>query len=477
MRLRQIGLYCAGFVCLAVLAACAPKGSQPPSHTQLEFPQEITLPQRDIQTVRLDNGVTCLLLEDHELPLVKLTVQMRNGEVNVPQGKEGLADIAAQAVRNGGSETYPGDTLDRLLEDKAAQMDVAFSRVSGRASLNVLQEDFDALLPVFTDVLLRPRFPQEKIELAKTKLKTRISRRNDQQRDIALREFKKLVYGEKSVYARVPEYETVDAVTRQDVREFYAPGLRGENMLVSVVGDFETEDMAEALRQAFGDVDPGQRQEFADLPRVEPESESAITCIHKSGVNQSFIILGHTGVTRTNPDYPALQVMNKILSGGFSGRLFEQIRTKRGLAYSVFGRVGSRYFYPGLFYIGLKTESARTKEAIVAVQEEIARLQEEGVSGEELRQAKDQFLNSLVFRYDSADKIMERRRHYEYRDMPGDSFEMLMEDIEAVDAAEVQRVAREYIRPDALQILVVGDKDAVSEQLESLGPVQTRELD
>lgn len=477
MRLRQIGYCCVGCICLAVLAACASKGSQPTPYSELEFSQEITLPQRDIQRVRLDNGVTCLLLEDHELPLIKLTVQLRNGQVNVPQGKEGLADIAAQAVRNGGSEEYPGDTLDRLLEDKAAQMDVSFSRVSGRASLNVLQEDFDALLPVFADVLLRPRFPQKEIQLAKTKLKTRISRRNDQQRDIALREFKQLVYGEESVYARVPEYATVDAITRKDLRRFYAPGVTGQNMLISVVGDFDSEAVTRKLRQAFGDVPSGQRHSFADLPRVEPGSEGAITCIHKSGVNQSFIILGHTGVTRTNPDYAALQVMNKILSGGFSGRLFEQIRTKRGLAYSVFGRVGSRYWYPGLFYIGLKTETARTKEAIVAVQEEIARLQEEGVSAEELRQAKDQFLNALVFRYDSAEKIMERRRHYEYRGMPADSFEMLMQDIDAVDAADVQRVAREHIRPEALQILVVGDKAAVFEQLQDLGPVQTREID
>ncbi len=210
---------------------------------------------------------------------------------------------------------------------------------------------------------------------------------------------------------------------------------------------------------------------------MEKTKQKTWNLVNKAGVNQSFILLGHKGGFRNNPDYAKLQVMNKILSGGFSGRLFEKIRTKKGLAYAVFGKYACNYFYPGSFFVGLKTKTARTKEAIVQVQKEIKRLQEEGVTPEELRQAKSQFNNSLVFRYSSSDKIMSRMLYYKYRNMPRDSLQKLVREIGNVSAQDVQEVAREYIHPDRLQILVVGEKDKVYPQLQELGEVNILELE
>jgi zinc protease len=182
--------------------------------------------------------------------------------------------------------------------------------------------------------------------------------------------------------------------------------------------------------------------------------------------------MGHLGDRRQNPDYAALQVMNKILSGGFSGRLFRTIRSKKGYAYSVFGQFGCEHYYPGMFFVGLKTKTAQTAKAIREVESVLRRLKRKGVSQRELDQAKDQFFNSLVFRFDKPEEILGRRMEYEYRHMPADSFDRLIEEIRKVTAEDVQRAAREYIDMDRIEVLVVGEGDALQPQLRKLGPVQ-----
>ena len=469
-------LMCAVFL---IFSGCAAQTQKTPQYDQLEFSSVKELPKPETESFTLGNGIKCFLLEDHELPLIKVKLRIRSGKVEVPEGKEGLAEIAGDAMRSGGSSKYPGKKLNRILENNAANLNISFGLSSGKAGLNVLKKDFPELLPVFVDVLKNPAFPEEKIGLAKQRLNTRISRRNDGQQEIALRKFKKLVYGKESVYSRVPEYETVESVTKSDLKGFQQAAFKGQKMIMGVVGDFDSQDMKKKLQRAFSAFPAGSEdKEFKDeFPQVEDNREKTINLVDKSDVNQSFILIGHKGGIRTNPDYAKLQVMNKILSGGFSGRLFENIRTKQGLAYSVFGRYGCNYYYPGTFFVGLETKSASTKKAIQKVQREIKRLQKNGTDSEELEQAKSQFNNSLVFKYSSSEKIMSRLLHYEYRNMPKDSFQKLVQGIREVSVSDIQEVAEQYIDPERFQILVVGKKSKVYPQLQKLGKVNMLELE
>ncbi len=209
---------------------------------------------------------------------------------------------------------------------------------------------------------------------------------------------------------------------------------------------------------------------------MQVTSEQSFHVAPKSDVNQSFILMGHLGGRRQNPDYAKLQVMNTILSGGFSGRLFEKVRSRMGLAYSVSGRYDCHYFYPGMFFVGLQTKTAASAEAVAAVRQELERLQE-GVTREELDQAKDQFFNSLVFRYDRPEEILERRMFYAYRDMAPDSFQKLTEAIRQVSTEDVIRAAREYLQPKRLTTLGVDQKDELKKQFQELGPVSVIELE
>lgn len=441
----------------------------PPSYKELSFGEPISWPEPRVDTFALENGIRFFLLRDNELPLIQLQVTVRSGGFQDPPNKTGLAEITGEVMRSGGSEPYPSQDLNELLANKAADMGTSFDFISGSAGMNVLSEDFQDLLPVFVNLLKRPAFPEDRISLAKQQLKTHIARRNDEQSSVAMRTYERLIYGRNSIYAREPEYETVGNIHREDLVRFHQRAYQGANLLVGITGDFDSKTIRSLVKREF--TFPAGEEIQVDLPTVENHVEPSLYVVGKSNVNQSYILMGHLGGWRQDPDYAALQVMNVILSGGFSGRLFRKIRTEMGLAYSVDGHYGCDFFYPGVFYVGLKTRTESTTEAIQAVKKELDLLQQ-GVSQEELEQAKEQVLNSLVFRYDEAEEILERRMHYAYRGMDKDSFRKLIRNMREVTTRDVVRVARKHVRPDSLTVVVVGEEKELVEQLRSLGKVE-----
>ncbi len=440
-----------------------------PDYKKLSF-EPISWPEPHVDTFTLDNGISFFLIKEDELPLIQMRVMVRSGGFRVPEDKTGLAEITGEVMRSGGTREYPPRKLNEILANRAAEMETAFGFISGSAELSVLSSDFQELLPVFVELLRHPAFPEDKIELARQRLQTRIARRNNEQSSIAMRTYKRLIYGPNSLYAREPEYETVKNIGRKDLERFHRRAYQGANLLVGVAGNFDEKTIRSELEKSFSAFPAGERIEM-DLPDVKNSDGPSLYVVRKSDVNQSYILMGHLGGKRQNPDYAAWQVMNKILAGGFSSRLFEIIRTEMGLAYSVFGGYGSHYFYPGLFYAGLSTKTAATAKAVRAVKNELDRLQQ-GVSSEEVEEAKNRFFNSLVFRYDQAEEILSRRMIYAYRGMPADSFQELVKEIRQVEAQDVVRAAREYISPDALTILAVGEKEKLVDQLEKMGKVE-----
>lgn len=463
---------------LGFMASCATQEtsmqqsqSSPVDIDGLEYPEINAYETPDVETFELDNGIKFYLVEDKEVPLIDLNMIIKAGSFMVPDDKVGLNSILTSAMRNGGSEAYPENELNQLLEDKAARIEFGMGQNSGSASLNVLKEDFEELLPVLIDVMMNPIIPQEKIDLAVRQQKSAIMRRNDNAQQIGFREFSKLIYGENSVQGRTTELYTLDNITREDLIEFHQNAFRGENMMVGLVGDFDVEEIKPLLEEAFEAIPAGEENEFT-FDEIDYEFESSIHFVDKSDVNQSVILMGHIGGMRDNPDYAALQAMNEVLSGGFSGRLFQNVRSEQGLAYSVFGNYGSSSLYPGQFYAGIFTRSEATGEAIKAVRAEMVKLQEEPISEQELEDTKDRIFNSLVFRNDSRSSVLYQRMNNEYFGRPADSFERYIEELRQVTAADIQRVAQEYMRPEQMKILVVGNGDELGDQLQEFGDVQ-----
>jgi zinc protease len=245
--------------------------------------------------------------------------------------------------------------------------------------------------------------------------------------------------------------------------------------MVGVTGDFDVAEMRTLLSDAFAVVPAGD-ESLLEFPPVDYSFDSGIFLVDKPDVNQSYVLLGHIGGMRDSPDYAALQVMNRVLSGGFSSRLMQVVRSELGLAYSVFGSYGSGLYFPGTFSAGVMTQSDSTSAAIEAIVAQIRRLQDEPISDAELRDTKDQFLNTLVFQYPGISAVLRERMNNDYAGLPPDTFEQLVAQIQQVSVADVQSVAQRYLRPDTLRILVVGNAAELGDQLERFGNVQSVDI-
>jgi zinc protease len=419
--------------------------------------------------VQLGNGMVIFLQEDHELPTIDGTMRIRGGSNLEPKDKIGLVDMYGEVWRTGGTQAMTGDQMDDFLEARAAKVETDGGTDSTSISFSCLKGDFEDVFKLFTDLLRNPAFREDKLELARRQLDTGIARRNDDIDEIAGRESTKLAYGPENPYARVPEYYTVAAVSQSDLAQWHQRFVAPNNVIVGIVGDFDAAQMEARLRQAFESWPAGPP---APKPEIQFQpAKPGIYFVRKTDVDQSAIRMVTLGIRRDNPDYYAVQAMNEVLGGGFSSRLFSDLRTKKGLAYSVGGGIGAAYDHPGIFRLGMGTKSATTVEAIKGLDEELQNMLTHPATAEELKRAKDSILNSFIFNFDSKAKVLRERMAYEFYGYPADFLERYRAGIEKVATADVARVAEKYIHPQQFAVLVVGNDEEFGEKLSSLGPV------
>jgi zinc protease len=422
--------------------------------------------------IQLANGMVIFLQEDHELPLVRGRATVRGGGRDVPAAKTGLAGIYGQAWRTGGTVKQTGDELDQFLEARAARVETSADNDSTNVSLDVLKGDFDAVYPIWLDLLRNPAFRQDKIDLAKAQANTGISRRNDEPGGILARETTKLGYGPDSPYARHTEYATIASITRDDLLAFHQRTVHPNNIILAFIGDFDSVKLEKKLRDTFASWPRGPQVAKPD-PAFNP-AKPGVYFVSKDNVTQANIAMVHGGgIERSNPDFWAVQVMNEIFSGGFSGRLMQKLRSERGLTYGVGGSVAAPWDYPGLFRVQMATKSETALESVEALRGEVRRLVNDPVTEEELRMAKESILNGFVFQMDTREKALGQRVLLEFYGYPADTFTKYPAMIEKVTAADVQRVAKKYVHPDRLAVLVVGNQAAFEKPLSTLGEVTT----
>jgi zinc protease len=424
--------------------------------------------------IALPNGLVIFLQEDHELPLVRGTARIRAGSREEPAGKLGLVSVYGQVWRTGGTKTRTGDQLDDELEARGARVETGGGLDSTTASWDCLKESFDAVFATWADLVRNPEFREDKLPLAKNQLNTGIARRNDDASQIAGREARKLGYGADSPYARVAEYATVAAVTRDDLVAWHKATVHPNNMILGVVGDFDSKTMEAALRKALGTWPRGPAAAKAEIAFRDPKP--GVYFVPKDDVTQSQIRMVHAGIRRDSPDYYAVEMMNEVFGGGFSARLFSNIRSKKGLAYSVGGGIGANFDHPGLFQLSMGTKSGSTAAAVDTLYEEIDNLLKTPATAEELARARDAILNSFVFRFDTKGEVMAERMLYEFYGYPADFLERYRAGIEKVAPEDVARVARAYVHRDKLALLVVGKAQDFDRPLASYGQVATLDI-
>ena len=444
-------------------------------YTELEFPP---LPELQIPAytrTQLDNGLTVYLMENRELPLVEGTVWVRTGSRFEPVDKVGLASMTGELLRSGGTQTHAAKELNQLLELRAAEIESGIGSTLGSVSFSALSEDLPEVFSLFAEVLRQPAFAEDKFEIEKKQQRGDIARRNDDPGDIADREFDKLIYGDRSPYARVPEYATLDNISRDDAIDFYRQYFRPENTILGLVGDFDTEDMLRRVEATFGDWRVEPAFEVPPLPEVRQAREGEVFSIARPQLTQSHIQLGHLGGRFDSPDYAYLSVINGVLNG-LGGRLFDEIRSRQGLAYTVYGYWLARYDFPGTFSAGGQTRSDATVPFIRSLIAELEKIRQTPVTDVELNSAKEATLNSFVFKFSNPVKILERVMRFDYYGYPEDFIFQYQQQVAETTAEDVLRAARKYLQPDRLAILVVGNPEQIQPPLEDLGK-QIRSID
>lgn len=468
---RTIYIWVSVFVLagLMIFGNNAPASAAPRHYTELEFPPlpEVRLP--DYNRYELPNGLVVYLMEDHELPFISGTAMVRVGDRWEPESQLGLAELTGTVMRTGGTKQYTGDELNQLLEQEAASVEAGIGTDSGSVSFSSLTEDVDKVFGWFTGVLTEPVFAPEKLELAKSQVRGGIGRRNDDPGEILSREFVKLIYGANSPYARSTEYANLDRIDRESLVKLHQQYFHPNNTILGISGDFNPQQMQKLISEKLGAWQPKENLELPPLPAVNQATTGGIFLIPQPQLTQSYIQIGHLGGTLKDADFVPLDVVNGVMNG-FGGRLFDEIRSRQGLAYSVYGSWSPRFDYPGVFVTGGQTRSEATVPFIKGILGEIDRLRTAPITPAELARAKDSTLNSFIFNFQTPRQILSRLMRYAYYGYPQDFIFQYQKQVANVTAADIQRAAQTNLQPDKLVTLVVGNPDGIQPSLTVLNP-------
>jgi zinc protease len=455
-------------------AAPRPAG---PSYKDLKYPplRPISIPKVDSAT--LANGLRVYLLEDHELPLVNGTALVRTGTLFDPPDKAGLASLTLSVMRTGGAGTESPDKLNGLLEDLAATVETSANPDNATVTFSSLTEGVPEALEIFKDILTAPRFGEGQIEEARTEMRDAIARRNEDGGHIAQRELSDILFGRGTPFGRQPQYATIDNIVRTDLQTFHARYFFPKNTLLAIRGDFDTPQMKARLEKLFAGWNVEQPAVEFPKPRPAPAAEAVgIQVAAKKDVTQTYYALGQIGGLYNDKDYAALAIMTDILGGSSPNRLTQRLHALSSRTTAT-AHWDAGYQMPGLFQITGTTQALSIVDTLKAIQDEVARIRSAEVTDDELKIAKDAALNSLVFAFDTKAKTLNRVLAYAYYGYPDDFIGQYQKALEAVTRADVLRVAKERLKPEAFTAVLVGDPDNFIPPVESLNlPVHKIDL-
>ncbi len=463
LLLRATLGWCGSLLALLV-TACAPSLPQRPE--QLAYPPlEFRIPP--VERFELANGVRVYLREDSELPLVQITAMIGSGALAAPPDLTGFDGLFAATLRTGGTAAMPAALLEERLALLAADLAGDMGPYATQLGLSVRRADLAEGLGIMADLLRRPDFASDKLELARRSAREAVRRRNDDPDEIASRLLSAALYPGHPLGAS-PTLTSLDAVTREHLQAFHRGHFRPDNLWVAVSGDVRRADLQPLLEQLLGDW-PRGGPAVAALPPLNPPRAGLLQVVGKE-VPQATILLGDLGLTKEDPDQYAARVLNFILGGGdFNSRLMREIRSDRGLAYSAWSQFQIGRRYPGPVMAGTETKNASAVEVLGLIRRIMTGLREQPVTPDELRTARESLVNSFVFSFADPHAVVVQRMQLDFYGYPADYLERYRERIAAVTAQDVQRVALRFLHPERQQIIIVGAPDENGAVLESFG--------
>jgi zinc protease len=425
--------------------------------------------------VELSNGIVLYLAEDRSLPLISGAAYFKAASLYDPADKVGLAELTAVMLREGGVGELSPTELDIKLETLAASIEASANANFASVGFSSLTETIDEVLPLWIDTVQRPNFDERRLEIEKGGILESIRRENDDPGTIASREFfARLAEGHPTGYYATEA--TITAITRNDLIAFHDTFYQPQDMTLALSGDFDTQEMVAKIEAALGSW-AGKAVTYPEIPDFNLKPVPKIYLAPKE-LEQSVIIIGHPSVFAYTPAYNDLVVANDILGGGgFSSRLFLEVRTKRGLAYSTGSNISQGFDYPGIFLASASTRADKTAETVGLLISELERFQEGGVTDAEVERSRNSIVNSSLFRFTNVAAITQRAARTELLGLEPDYYETFLERVQTISPSDVQEVAQLELRPDDLIIMVVGDPAKFDAPLDQFGEVVRIDLE
>ncbi len=400
------------------------------------------------------NGMTVLFLEQHYLPTVEIHALVKVGSAQDPPDKAGLANLTASLLDEG-TQTRTSRQMAEQIDFVGGSLEAHAAEDFTTASARVLKKDADLGFALLADMLQHPAFQKQEFERVRTQIVGEILSDDDDPGNVAMKAFHQLIFhGHPYSWPARGGEDTLNKITVADVQQFHAREYLPNQTILVIVGDLTQEQAATLVQTHFGSWKKGPPSPY-QLKKPSPIDRKMVQLIEKD-LTQSTIVLGHTGISRTNPDYYAVTVMNYILgAGGFSSRLMDSIRDKQGLAYGIMSQFDSRLL-PGAFFISLQTRTEVTNQAITGVLTEIKGIRDAPVTDQELNEAKSFIVGSFPLRVDSSAKLANVLAQVEFYNLGLDYFTNYPKAIEKVTKDDVLRVAKQYLDPQHYALVVVG---------------------
>ncbi|MCA1796567.1 MAG: insulinase family protein [Geobacteraceae bacterium] len=433
------------------------ESSQGARPDELEF-EPLRWSMQTPDKISLENGIRMFHQNNAELPLVEITLMVGVGRSVENATNTGLMQLFARALANGGTRKIPASEFDAMLDALAINLNVDTGPYTTTLQMSVMREDLQKGMELLSKLVRTPGFDSERFETARQQLIEQVRRRLDNPGAIAEQLMLEQLYPDHPL-GRKPTLETLGSIKRTDLLQLHQRYFGPANMYVAISGDIDGDAATQLVDANFASWK--QKVKCAEVPALKELSggvEFGPLIVAQRPLSQTTIRLVERGIKRDNPDVYAVEIMNYILGGGgFNSRLMREIRSNRGLAYSVFSHFSVGRRLQGAFFAGCETKAESVAEAVGLFASIMQEMREEGVTEEELQLAKQSQINSFVFRFENPHSLVTKIMEYDFYGYPEDYLTRYREHIRKVTAQDVQRVAKKYLHPERQAVILVGD--------------------
>lgn len=425
-----------------------------------------------IQRGKLSNGLELLLVEDHKLPLVQANLVLKSGQAADPPDQLSAASLTAELLDEGTSNR----TALQIAEDAKRIGAVLEARAYfdySTVMLDVLKKDLDPGLELMSDIVLNPTFPEDELERQRVIYLGRIQQESKQPTTVAYKTYLRMLYGADHPYGRQPytgsgTEASIKAIKRDYLINYYKANYFPDNAVALIVGDITIEEAKEKLEKAFGTWKPGKII-WPEIHEPTPLASTKVYIVDRPGSAQSVIVIGNLGIRRNSPDYTACEVMNNALGGQFTSRINMNLREDKGYTYGA----GSFFFRTrsvGSFICYVQVATQVTKESIVEMVRELQDIVgQRPLTDDELIDSKSNLIKGFPQQFQTNSRIANKLSEIVVYDLPDDEWNTYIDRINIVDGATATQAARKYLHPDALLVVVVGDREKTEAGVRELG--------